>query len=297
MAIKIRSLNNQPSKKKIQIQKCAGLMPVIFHNTANDKKYKLFLTQNLIFEDIITLLTDMKIICTPPHLFDWHFYLNKGEINKYQSLGNNNVCSNSIIEMICSEFSEEECIEISVKLILGGAEYEVEIPRYCTIIDIIDWLISKGVLSKSDRLLCDGLYDEDLGVRYDLYKTVDECNWSNGQVIRIPCWEVCGAPLYCDIILPNSNVIQVVDGPYTNSTDVFHQIRQKTEFHYFSNSEYPKSFFYLYDFENSKMSIMGKWSVAYGNVEEVKEEDGLGYGCRCIRPLQLLRQVVEEIVE
>ncbi len=149
MAIKIKLSDGSSSKNRIKIQKCAGLMPVIFHNTATDARFRIYLTSNLLLRDIYHLLMDLDIIIDPPAHFIWKMYSNNSELDNSLTLYQNHICEDSEIEVSCVATPYGTNIEtINVKIVkcIGGADCDIDVPIDATVEDVIIGLINEGFL-------------------------------------------------------------------------------------------------------------------------------------------------------
>lgn len=306
MAIKIRSSNNQPSKKKIQIQKCAGLMPVIFHNTANDTKFRIYLTSNLLLRDIYRLLLDLSIIIDPPAHFAWKMYSNSSELDYSLTLYENHICKGSEIEVSCVAIPYPTNVGIiNVKIVKGidGAECDIDVPMDATVEDVIIALINEGFLGGETRLtpwiIYNAYSDGDIstGVKYDdRNKTIMEYGWENGQTL-VATTETCdGCGLLISIRLPNSTEIEIRDAQCYDCADLFEKLAKQVTLDSFPVSKNDMSFYYLYDEVLSKMIIRSKEMPSYGDCDLPDTYSGDVYA-RLKHPLLLLRQVVERIQE
>ena len=124
-------------------------MPVIFHNMANDTRFRIYLTSNLLLRDIYHLLLDLSIIIDSPTHFVWKMYANSSELDYNLTLYDNHICKGSEIEISCAEIPYAANVEIiNVKIVkgIGGADCDIDVPTDATIRDILVSLINEGFL-------------------------------------------------------------------------------------------------------------------------------------------------------
>lgn len=304
MAIKIKASNNQ-SSKKIQIQKCAGLMPVIFHNTANDSRYRIYLTSNLLLRDIYRLLLDLSIIIDPPAHFVWKMYSNSSELDYSLTLYENHISKDSEIEVSCVEIPYVANVEIiNVKIVkgIGGADCDIDVPIDATVGDVIAGLINESFLEVESPTCRYEFYNMDTdggiysGLRYDdRRKTIKEYGWKKGQTLVAVSPSIDGCGLLISIRLPNSNEIEIRDAQCYDCSELFEELAKQVDFDSFPVSKNDMSFYYLYDEVSGKMIIRSKEMPAYSDCK-LPEPPWSGYA-KLKSPLLLLRQVVEKIQE
>lgn len=299
MAIKIQASNNQPSKKKIQIQKCARLMPVIFHNTANDTRFRIYLTSNLLLRDIYHLLLDLSIIIDPPAHFAWKMYSNSSELDYSLTLYENHICKSSEIEVSCVAIPYPTNVEtINVKIVkgIGGADCDIDVPMDATVGDVIVGLINEGFLDPDSTSAATVLYNKDAdggisaGVKYDdRSKTVKEYGWKNGQSFVAVCSTAEGGiPVFIPILLPDMRMIEA------EIHNLYYEISK--EFSFNKTMYCSKSFYYLYDEQNDKM-YLDEIDIDLSQFEYITSLPN--YGCEGYRlkyALQLKRQIIEELM-
>ena len=298
MAIKIKASNNQ-SSKKIQIQKCAGLMPVIFHNTANDTKFRIYLTSNLLLRDIYRLLLDLSIIVDPPAHFAWKMYSNNSELDYSLTLYENHICKGSEIEVSCVAIPYATNVEtIKAKIVkgFGGADCDIDVPMDATVGDVIASLINEGFLDADTPSATTVLYNKDAdggissGVKYDdRNKTVKEYGWKNGQSFVAVC-STGGVPMaeFIPILLPDMRLIEA------EIHNLYYDISKAFSFNKTMYSS--KSFYYLYDEQNDKM-YLDEIDIDLSQFEYITSLPN--YGCEGYRlkyALQLKRQIIEELM-
>ena len=299
MSIKISVSEKDSGQKKIKIKKNTGLMPVVFYNTANGKKYRLYLSDNLVLNDIYSLLRGLGIIVCPPEHFDWEFYLKDKRLNLRNTLGENKISDSSVIDLRCKEYPAEE---ISVKIVSDVGKYDVIIPAYLTLGDVMDRMISEKILRIDEFLLGGWLYSDFSDgesqcecMKYDcLEKTIKEYGWKSGQIIKISSSCVDGVPRLLNVCLPDSRLLEIEFGRYDkDGIMIFDLIEEKTGMSLSTNnSPENRSFYYLFDERAKAMTL--RQSMHLGCCNECFAFDESGWAIAKY-PLQLKKQIVEEL--
>ncbi len=277
-------------------------MPVIFHNAANDTRFRIYLTSNLLLYDVYRLLTELRIIISPPKHFMWKMFSNKSELDYSLTLYENHICADSKIEISCVNAEE-----INVKIVkgFGGADCDIDVPMDATVGDVIVGLINEGFLDADTASATTVLYNKDAdggissGVKYDdRSKTVKEYGWHKGQTLIAVC-STCdgGAVCMTSVVLPDMQAINYVGYPDSYAYGIFSNIRKEfnMQAHYYQNS---RCFYYLYDNQRNRMFL--EYSELHFSIEMYEATTLQGYNdvvYKLKNDLYLKRQIVEEIIE
>ena len=300
MKIKIQASNSKSALSRIKIHKNSGLMPVIFHNTANDKKYRLYLTPNLMLDDVYRLLVDLNIIIKPPEYFIWKMCFDDNELDFAKSLSDNHIHSEVQVDLYCVECSYDvPNINLTIINGIGGAKCDIDVPMDATIGDVIVGLINEGFLDADIRISPTVLYNMDAddgissGVKYDnRSKTVYDYGLKDGQKLVAVTESADGYGVLITIRLQDSSEIEICDVQCLDYEELFEEIAKQISLYYFPVSKIDMSFYYLYDRLHNKMIIRGRKEVPLYIAEMPKPSEVYA---RLKEPLLLLRQVVEEL--